>query len=629
VASEKRFTVVIAGDDRTGHAFRSAESGMSKLGHAAANVGKAVALGVGALAVGGVALGKQLYDAAIESQKVTKQTEAVIKSMGNASNISADQVAKLSTKLSNKTAIDDELIQSGANVLLTFGKVRNEVGKGNDIFTRATSAALDMSVALGTDMKGASIQIGKALNDPIKGLTALSRAGVSFTQEQKDTVKAMVFVGDTMGAQKLILSELDKQFAGSAASQATGLDKLKVTWGNFQEQLGERLIPIVEKVVGWLGDKLPGAFAFLDKVIGEIIGGFRAFGAAFKIADGDITSSGFPGFMERVGYVARVVFDEIKKKVEEWGPVVLGAFQAVARFITERFVPALVSIASWIIEHKPVLLALGIAVGVVLTAAFLSWAAAAAAAAAATIAAAAPVVALGLVIGALVSGIIWAYQNWNWFRDAIDAVARFITDTLVPAFQAVWRFIADKVIPVVSDLIGFWWNMVEAVGGVYAAITLKFLDLVGFISRLPGDIARAAKGIWDGITDGVEAAVRWVLEQLDRMLGPLDEIAGKVAGLFGGSAEDAVRNRILAKGGSVPRRALGGPVLAGSPYIVGERGPELFVPGMSGSIVPNGVGHTTYQIDVRVAPGSEAEAGRQIVEAIRVFEARNGQGWRS
>ena len=114
------------------------------------------------------------------------------------------------------SGVDDEVIQSGENVLLTFKNIHNEVGKGNDIFNQATKATLDFSVAMGKDLPSAAIMVGKALNDPIKGLTALGRAGVQFTKSQVAMIKKMVKAGDVAGAQKLILRELEDQFGGSA-----------------------------------------------------------------------------------------------------------------------------------------------------------------------------------------------------------------------------------------------------------------------------------------------------------------------------------------------------------------------------------------------------------------------------
>lgn len=310
--------VAIIGDARGfSQAVNEADGRLGKLGGSFAKFAKVAAVGLAGGAAGAVAFGKSLYDAAIESQKVTKQTEAVLKSMGDASNVTAKQVADLSTKLSMQTGVDDELIQSGENILLTFGKVRNEVGKGNDIFTRGTKAALDMSVALGTDMKGASIQVGKALNDPVKGLTALGRAGVSFTQQQKDQVKAMVAAGDTLGAQKLILSELEKQFKGSAAAQATSGEKLKVVWGNLQEELGARLVPVVEKAAGFLADKLPKALDGLGRAFGPIAKQVGMFW--YSLTSGFTEDEGTP--IERLALRIREIVPKVIdgfKKVIEW-----------------------------------------------------------------------------------------------------------------------------------------------------------------------------------------------------------------------------------------------------------------------------------------------------------------------
>ena len=89
-----------------------------------------------------------------EAQKVAAQTNAVLKSTGGIAGVSAKDVDKLATSLSNLSGVDDELIASGENVLLTFTNVRNVTGKGNDIFDQATKAALDMSTALGTDLHG-------------------------------------------------------------------------------------------------------------------------------------------------------------------------------------------------------------------------------------------------------------------------------------------------------------------------------------------------------------------------------------------------------------------------------------------------------------------------------------------
>lgn len=203
-----------------------------------------------------------------ESAKVGRLTDAVIKSTGASAGITADEVGKLATAISNKTGIDDEQIQSAENLLLTFTNVRNEVGKGNDVFSQAAVAAVDMSVALGTDASKSAIQLGKALNDPIKGITALSKAGVSFTAQQKAQIKTLVESGHILAAQKIILAELGKEFGGAAEAAADPIAKLKVIAGNLGETIGGLLLPVVSSAARLFADLAPK----VDAVAGFIDG---------------------------------------------------------------------------------------------------------------------------------------------------------------------------------------------------------------------------------------------------------------------------------------------------------------------------------------------------------------------
>lgn len=254
--SAKLLIEIIAKNADAKKALKDTSSDVDALGKSSSLMGTAMAAGAAAGLTGLVALGVGAFNAAEESAKIGRETERVIRTTGAAAWTSADQVGALASSISDKTGADDEAIQSGQNLLLTFTNIHNEVGKGNDIFDQATGLALDMSTALGTDMSAASIQLGKALNDPIKGITALSKAGVSFTAAQKDQIKAMVEAGDVLGAQKIILGELSKEFGGAAEAAGTPLDKLKVKIGNFQEDVGAKLIPAVDAVATVLGNTM-------------------------------------------------------------------------------------------------------------------------------------------------------------------------------------------------------------------------------------------------------------------------------------------------------------------------------------------------------------------------------------
>lgn len=228
----RRIEVEIVSNER-GFKLGKTQSSLQKLGKAA---------GVAGLALGaGLAVAAKLgFDELAQGQKVAAQTAAVIKSTGQAANVTAGHVEELSEALMKKSGVDDEVIASGQNMLLTFKKIRNEVGAGNDIFDQATKATLDLSVAMGTDMQSAAILVGKALNDPVAGLTSLTRKGVQFTKAQKEQIKALVESGQTMKAQKIILAELESQFGGSAEAAGKTLPgQLAIAKESFTNLAGE------------------------------------------------------------------------------------------------------------------------------------------------------------------------------------------------------------------------------------------------------------------------------------------------------------------------------------------------------------------------------------------------------
>jgi hypothetical protein len=131
-------------------------------------------------AIGAVtaALGKSVQ-AAAEQQKVYAQTEAVLKSTGTTANGTADDIRKLAESLQRQTAFADDAIQSGANLLLTFKNIQNQAGANNDIFDQTVAATLDVARAMGTSATAEAIRLGKALNDPVKGISALTRVGIT------------------------------------------------------------------------------------------------------------------------------------------------------------------------------------------------------------------------------------------------------------------------------------------------------------------------------------------------------------------------------------------------------------------------------------------------------------------
>lgn len=203
--------------------------------------------------------------------KVVALTNQVIKTTAGAANISAREIGKLADQIERKTGVDGDAIQSGANLLATFTNVQNKTGAGNKIFSRATQTITDMSVALGQDTKGSAIQLGKALNDPIKGVSALSRVGVSFTEQQKKQIKTLVESGNVLGAQKVILKELGKEFGGAAAAAASPADKAKASYRQLQDQVGSVTVPVMNKLYTIFSAKIaPILLTLADKYLPKV-----------------------------------------------------------------------------------------------------------------------------------------------------------------------------------------------------------------------------------------------------------------------------------------------------------------------------------------------------------------------
>jgi hypothetical protein len=113
-------------------------------------------------------------------------------------------------------------------------------------------AAQDLSAAGFGDAESAAKMLGKALNDPERGLTALSRAGVTFTQQQKDQIKTLTEGGEVLKAQQLILAEVESQVGGVAAATATGIDQFNVYFDNLKEELGLAVLPLINALISGL-----------------------------------------------------------------------------------------------------------------------------------------------------------------------------------------------------------------------------------------------------------------------------------------------------------------------------------------------------------------------------------------
>ena len=209
-----------------------------------------------------LALGAASIKAFDTQAKAVAQVEAGLKSTGNQVGKTSKELQKMAADLQRTTLFGDEEILQGATAqLLTFTNIAGEQ------FERTQKVALDLATRLDGDLKSSSIMLGKALNDPVANLSALSRAGIQFSTEQKAVVKSLVETNRLADAQTIILDELEKQYGGSAAAAAKAglgpIQQLGNSLSDMSEAIGEALLPTIQDLANWI-KKIADKFDKLD-----------------------------------------------------------------------------------------------------------------------------------------------------------------------------------------------------------------------------------------------------------------------------------------------------------------------------------------------------------------------------
>lgn len=260
VQKERELTRAVAATNNQlqerGQRMARIQSIENKAGKVASGAGMAGAALTATVTTSALMFGQQSIDAALESRDAIGQVEASLASMGRQSEFTSAQLALMAQGEMRKSLYDDDqILREVTSTMLTFGNVQGAM------FNRAQAAAVDLSVKFKKDLAGSAVMVGKALQDPVKGVSALSRAGVSFSAAQKEMIKSMVEAGDKAGAQRLIMAELEKQVAGSAeaARKANPGAAAKQAYDELQENVGGKLLPLQMKVWTMMG-KVADAF---------------------------------------------------------------------------------------------------------------------------------------------------------------------------------------------------------------------------------------------------------------------------------------------------------------------------------------------------------------------------------
>jgi phage-related minor tail protein len=302
---------------------------------------------VSTIALGGLAAaGYTAVKAAEEVAIANGRLDNILTSMGYPE--ATKRVQDYAQALEVTTAVDAEVIKLTQAKLATFANLTATVDTAGGAFDRATVAALDMAAAGFGSAESNAVQLGKALEDPIKGINALTRSGITFTEAEKEKIKVMVESGDTLGAQNMILAAIEKQVGGTAEATATGSQKMALALGNVSEAIGGALLPFFtqfsEKVIEFtpfleqnaeMFLKVGAAIAVVAVAVKTLQIGIAALSLVMQIATGITAAFNFVLALNPIGLIVLAVaalaaaFVLAYQKIEPFRDLIDSIYQAI------------------------------------------------------------------------------------------------------------------------------------------------------------------------------------------------------------------------------------------------------------------------------------------------------------
>ena len=540
-SSDANIRAVITADDRASKSLKGFSDNVDHMGHRIGQVAKVAAVALAAATAGAVALGVSSVKAYMESENVLAQLNATLKSTGGIAGVTASDVTKLATSLQRVTRFSDEAIMGGQNLLLTFTKI------GKDIFPEATEVMLDMSTALGQDVKSSAIQLGKALQDPILGVTALRRVGVNFNEEAKETIRNFVETNRHAEAQAFILKELQVEFGGSARAAgktfAGQLDILKNSLNDVQETIGF----VIVRALTPFAVNLSEVLTKLDwqALINNTLASLAAL-------------------WQRLSELANQIFSFLAPSL-----------RALWATISEQLIPALERF--WREVIQPMIPVIGVSL----------------------------VLAVNALLNVLNALLLLLFPLINFLSQNKEAV-----------WLLVGAFVALKGVLLITGVINAVTVSITAMGSGMTAATLSTLGLKATLTSM----ALPGVGAFAIFATAAVAAFMMVRNAALAMHDAVNNAMTAVenAGIAQDQAIRKIKNNpdlTPEKKGQLIRNLYGhlqhgGTALGGKPYMVGEAGPELFVPKQTGTVVPNDklAGQMNITIQAGAFMGTQLEA---------------------
>jgi phage-related protein len=242
----------------------------------------------------------------------------------------------------------------------------------------------------------------------------------------------------------------------------------------------------------------------------------------------------------------------------------------------------------------------------------------------------------------IVNNVVPAIQSFSTnlgekLAPALENIGTFFSTVLIPIFQSWWAFISDILIPGIIDTFQpILAGLQKAFGYIADSIQKNSDKLAPFFTL----IQAIAKFILSTLAPALGTVLGAALTVIGKAISVVIDLFARLVGIIN-SAVDAIRslvsfvknNPLVAGIGNVidnvfgGGRAVGGPVIGGTSYLVGERGPEIFTPSGSGSITPNNRlgGSTTINLNVTGAIDPEGTA-RSIINVLNNSYYRGTNG---
>ncbi len=449
--------------DRVNGAAKDTESGgVSKL--KAGTVALGTAMGNMAVMAGQVAV-QQLgasMTAFKESRAQTAELEQVLKSTGRTSEFTLEQLTNMAAGLEKVSLFEDEAIMNTQSLMLGFANI------GKDIIPQATQSAMDMAQAMGTDLQSATIQLSKALNDPIEGVSALSRVGVTFTEQEKAMMEQMVKTGDAAGAQQMILKTLagPNGFGGAAkaASDAAGpTEKVKDIFNNAKESVGGFLTEALEKTITFIMDTAIPAFqSWWDKIQPVVMAIYEFLKPSLEALWNTLQEKLMPA---------------LQKLWEQLEPVLMPVLKFLAILIGGILLGAI-----WLFIN---------AINVVYTV-------------------------ISFVIDIIAKWIQMTKENVTTVIDAVKAIIDW------------FKKLPENVRNIVDGIVNWFRNLpgriMDAIGSLWEKFT-------GFFGRLGEGMKNGISGAIEGVKNIVKGGINWVIDKVNTAIRAVNNTAGKLPGV--------------------------------------------------------------------------------------------------